>query len=308
MLRHCKGVLATCDPLMLMLTLAVCSGSAWPWKCCDRDRERRENPMKLKEEISEELARIESQLTRTGAGSLGGERRTPATQAQPTHVADVMNRGLVTVQPTDTVPAAAGGCGSTAGPACRSWMRRAGWWAGWPRAPCWPGSGRSSDGWRGLSRCWRTGPTHTEARRDNRGRAHGSRVGPGDPEMSLGEAADCWQPTFARFPSSLTGGLWAPSAGPSCCGCWSTRSQRRGAAVGCGAAPGDAAPAGRRRLGLDRALGIEASKGVLRLYGLVDGDEEKAALTTMARAIAGCSGVENHLVPKSQFRHRGAWV
>ena len=57
-----------------------------------------------------------------------------------------------------------------------------------------------------------------------------------------------------------------------------------------------------------RALGIEASKGVLRLYGLVDGDEEKAALTTMARAIAGCSGVENHLVPKSQFRHRGAWV
>ena len=63
--------------------------------------------MKLKERISEELARIESQLTRPSAGSLGGEHRAPATQAQPTHVADVMNRGLVTVQPTDTVPAAA---------------------------------------------------------------------------------------------------------------------------------------------------------------------------------------------------------
>jgi len=63
--------------------------------------------MKLKEKISEELARIESQLTRPGAGSLQGEHRAPATQAQPTHVADVMNRGLVTVQPTDTVPTAA---------------------------------------------------------------------------------------------------------------------------------------------------------------------------------------------------------
>ena len=45
---------------------------------------------------------------------------------------------------------------------------------------------------------------------------------------------------------------------------------------------------------------------MLRLYGLVDGDEEKAALTTMARAIPGCSGVENGLVPKSQFRSHWA--
>ena len=67
----------------------------------------------------------------------------------------------------------------------------------------------------------------------------------------------------------------------------------------------------RRRLGAEdwvsnQALGIEASNGVLWLYGLVDSDEEKVALTTMARSIPGCTGVENGLVPKSQFR--GHWA
>ena len=166
MLRHCKGVLATCNPLMLMLTLAVLLRVGGAWKCCGRDREQRENPMKLKEEISEELARIESQLTRTGAGSLGGERRTPATQAQPTHVADVMNRGLVTVQPTDTVPAAARRLwqhGRTSLPVVDAQGRLVGWLAESALLARLRPHHRACGA--GCSRCRRTGPTHTRSAR-----------------------------------------------------------------------------------------------------------------------------------------------
>jgi CBS domain-containing protein len=45
-----------------------------------------------------------------------------------------------------------------------------------------------------------------------------------------------------------------------------------------------------------RGIQVTAEHGVLILNGLVNTDEERAALGTMARTIAGCRGVENHLV------------
>ena len=58
----------------------------------------------------------------------------------------------------------------------------------------------------------------------------------------------------------------------------------------------------------NRGLGIGANNGVLSLYGLVDSEEEKAALGVMARAIDGCLGVENNVFPRSQLGVRGAWA
>jgi CBS domain-containing protein len=46
------------------------------------------------------------------------------------------------------------------------------------------------------------------------------------------------------------------------------------------------------------ALNVDAEAGVIALYGLVDGEAQMAALETMARSIAGCRGVENHLVDR----------
>jgi CBS domain-containing protein len=43
------------------------------------------------------------------------------------------------------------------------------------------------------------------------------------------------------------------------------------------------------------AVGVEAKEGVISLWGLANSDAERAALTTMARAIEGCRGVENHV-------------
>jgi CBS domain-containing protein len=43
------------------------------------------------------------------------------------------------------------------------------------------------------------------------------------------------------------------------------------------------------------AVGVEARDGVIWLSGLANSDAERAALTTMARAIEGCHGVENHM-------------
>jgi CBS domain-containing protein len=57
----------------------------------------------------------------------------------------------------------------------------------------------------------------------------------------------------------------------------------------------------------NRGLWVDARNGLLSLYGLVDSEEEKAALGVMARAIEGCTGVENNVFPKSQLRGRGGW-
>jgi CBS domain-containing protein len=50
-------------------------------------------------------------------------------------------------------------------------------------------------------------------------------------------------------------------------------------------------------------LVIQARDGVLELWGLVDTEAEKSALETMARAIDGCRGVENHLVTRGAMRY-----
>jgi len=41
---------------------------------------------------------------------------------------------------------------------------------------------------------------------------------------------------------------------------------------------------------------VDADHGVLTLWGLVNGEEERAALCTMARSIPGCKAVEDHLL------------
>jgi CBS domain-containing protein len=56
----------------------------------------------------------------------------------------------------------------------------------------------------------------------------------------------------------------------------------------------------------NRGLWVEATGGVLFLAGLVESAEEQAALETMARTIPGCTGVDNHTVPKTALR--GLWA
>lgn len=43
---------------------------------------------------------------------------------------------------------------------------------------------------------------------------------------------------------------------------------------------------------------VEASDGTVTLWGLVQGDAEKAALATMARSIPGCKGVTDRLIAR----------
>jgi CBS domain-containing protein len=45
-----------------------------------------------------------------------------------------------------------------------------------------------------------------------------------------------------------------------------------------------------------RNILVDADGGVVSLHGLVDGDAERSALVTMARAIPGCRGVDLHLL------------
>ena len=265
--------------------------------------------MKLKEKISEELARIESQLTRPGAGSLQGEHRAPATQAQPTHVADVMNRGLVMVQPTDSVSAAA---------------RRL-WQHGRTSLPVVDVQGRlvgllvetdllarlrshRRTWWRGLLEMPADGATAYQKRA---GTTVGEIMGPvpaqATPEMSLAEAAELLAADIRELPVVANGRLVGTVSRTDLLRVLVHRVPESGAPR----TDADLIQEMQRRLAAEdwvstRALGIEARQGVISLHGLVDDDEEKAALTIMARGIPGCTGVENHLVPRSQFR--GHWA
>jgi osmotically-inducible protein OsmY len=56
----------------------------------------------------------------------------------------------------------------------------------------------------------------------------------------------------------------------------------------------------------NRALRVTAKAGVLSLAGLVESEEERAALELMARTIPGCTGVEDDTFPRSAMR--GHWV
>ena len=267
--------------------------------------------MKLGEMVREEVEGIESQLTRTVSGSTAEERRAPTGYRKPIHVADVMNRGLVTVQPTDTVSAAARRLwqhGRTSLPVvdvqgrlvgllaestllARLRSHRRGWWRGLLEMP--------ADGARAYQQ--RAGTTVAEL------------MGPvpaqATPEMSLAEAAELLAADIRELPVVAQGRLVGTVSRTDLLRVLVHRVPESGAPR----TDADLIQEMRRRLAAEdwvstRALGIEASNGVLRLNGLVDGDEEKTALTIMARSIAGCVGVENHLVPKSQFRHRGACV
>jgi hypothetical protein len=54
----------------------------------------------------------------------------------------------------------------------------------------------------------------------------------------------------------------------------------------------------------NRGLWVEATGGVVFLAGLVENAEEQAALEIMARAIPGCTGVDNHTFPRTALRGR----
>jgi CBS domain-containing protein len=265
--------------------------------------------MKLKERIGEELSRIESQLTRTDSGTPGGDHRTPAIQVQLTHVADVMNRGLVTVQPTDSVSAAARRLwqhGRTSLPVVDTQGRLVGWLVETDLLARLRSHRRAW--WRGLLEMPADGATAYQKRA---GITVGELMGPvppqATPEMSLAEAADLLAADVRTVPVVANGRLVG------------TVSRTELLRVLVHAIPETGAPRTdaelnqemRRRLAAEdwvstRALGIDATNGMLSLNGLVDSDEEKSALTTMARSIPGCTGVENHLVPTSQFRSH--WV
>ena len=237
------------------------------------------------------------------------ERRAPTGYRKATRVADVMNRGLVMVQPTDSVPTASRRLwqhGRTSLPVVDSQGRLVGllvetdllarlrshrraWWRGLLEMP---GDGARAYQQRG-GRLWGGSWAPCRPRRP--------------PRCPSQTRPSCWPPMSASCPSSLTGG----SSG--------TVSRTELLRVLVHAVPETGAPRTdaeliqemRRQLAAEdwvstRVLGIEAKNGVLSPYGLVDSDEEKAALTTMARGIPGCTGVENHLVPKSQFR--GHWT
>jgi len=265
--------------------------------------------MKLGEMVRDEVEGIRSHLALAGSGIPGEARRAPAEDRQATRVADVMNRGLVMVQLTDSVSAAARRLwqhGRTSLPVVDAQGRlvgmlaesallarlrspRRGWWRTLLEAP---GDGaRAYQQRAGTTVAELMGPVPAEA----------------TPEMSLADAAELLAADVRELPVVAHGRLVG------------TVSRTDLVRVLVHAAPETVPPRTdadliqemQRRLSDEdwvstRALGIEASYGVLWLYGLVDSDEEKAALTTMARAIPGCTGVENHLLPKSQFRGRWA--
>jgi CBS domain-containing protein len=52
----------------------------------------------------------------------------------------------------------------------------------------------------------------------------------------------------------------------------------------------------------NRALWVEATRGVLFIAGLVESEDERAALEIMARTIPGCRGVDNQTFPRSAVR------
>ena len=55
----------------------------------------------------------------------------------------------------------------------------------------------------------------------------------------------------------------------------------------------------------NRSIWIAAKNGVITLFGLINTEEEKAALGLMAQTIPGCTGVENNLVSRSLLNGRG---
>ncbi len=55
----------------------------------------------------------------------------------------------------------------------------------------------------------------------------------------------------------------------------------------------------------NRGIWIDVKDGIIALVGVVNSQEEKAALTRMAGEIEGCKGIENHLLVRSKRRDFG---
>jgi CBS domain-containing protein len=220
-----------------------------------------------------------------------------------------MNRGLVTVHPTDSVSATARRLwrhGRTSLPVVDAQNRLVGWLVETDLLARLRSHRRAW--WRGLFEMPADGAT---AYRKRAGTIVAEVMGPvpaqATPEMFLAEAADLLAADVRTVPVVAHGRLVG------------TVSRTELLRVLVHALPASGVPRTdaeliremRRRLAAEdwvstRTLGIDAKKGVVSLYGLIGSDEEKPALTTMARSIPGCTGVENHLVPKSQFR--GHWA
>jgi osmotically-inducible protein OsmY len=54
-----------------------------------------------------------------------------------------------------------------------------------------------------------------------------------------------------------------------------------------------------------RGIWVEAREGTIALIGVVNSDQEKAALARVAGEIKGCKGIENHLLVRSKRRDYG---
>jgi len=54
-----------------------------------------------------------------------------------------------------------------------------------------------------------------------------------------------------------------------------------------------------------RGLWVGAREGTIALIGVVNSEQEKAALARMAREVEGCQGIENHLLVRSKWRDYG---
>jgi osmotically-inducible protein OsmY len=55
----------------------------------------------------------------------------------------------------------------------------------------------------------------------------------------------------------------------------------------------------------NRGIWVDARDGTIALVGVVNSEDEKATLASIARGVEGCGGVENHLLVKSQWRDYG---
>ncbi len=240
-----------------------------------------------------------------------GVRPAPAAARQPSRVADVMNRVLVTVRPTDPVPVAARRLrqhGRTGLPVVDAQGRLVGWLAEAtllarlrPRRRSW---------WRGLFEGPAAGARAYQLRAGQTvAELMGAVPAPVDPAMAIQAAAEVLAHDVREVPVVAHGRLVGTVSRTDLLPVVADAPQGTGSVL----SDGELVQAMRARLAAEdwvtnRGLGIDARAGVLHLYGLVEGEEEKAALSIMARSIDGCRGVENGLVTRTQLRGGGAWV
>ena len=132
---------------------------------------------------------------------------------------------------------------------------------------------------------------------------------PARPELSVEAAADLLSQDGIRELPVMAGGRLVGSV--SCTALLQVLAQTP-SRTGVARADAELVAEIKNRLAVEdwvsnRSIHVQARQGVLSLSGLVDSEEEKAALTVMARTVEGCTGVENNLFPRSKIRSH-AWV